>query len=159
MCRLYGFMRRLALALLCVFVLAGSLCAEEAGQAKRELRIIVAANGKNLYATLDDNPASRALYELLPITVNMRNLYGREMCYNLPGVLKTGQLVAGNYKVGDIIYWPPRQSLVILYKQNNERFRRQHLGHIDSGVEMFSKLDNILVTFAPYEEPEDAKQQ
>ena len=124
-----------------------------AGCAYADMKIIVAIQGKNLYATLEENPASRAFYERLPITVPMRDLYDREMCYNLPYALTTGRLVAGNYKVGDIIYWPPRHSLAILYKQNGERFQRQHLGHIDSGVEVFETTGDIEVTFAPYEEP------
>lgn len=137
-------MNKILLALLALLVIAG---AAQAG----EMRIIIAANGKNLYATLEDNPASRALYELMPITVKMQDLYEREMCYHLPAALPTGKLVANNYKVGDIIYWPPRRSLVILYKQNGERFQRQHLGHIDSGAEMFAATGDIEVTFAPAE--------
>ena len=137
-------MRRLAAGLVLLLVLAGVACAED-------MKIIIAANGKNLTATLEDNPASRALYELMPITVNMQDLYGREMCYHLPAKLPTGKLTGTNYSVGDIIYWPPRRSLVILYKQNGERFQRQHLGHIDSGVEMFATTGDTVVTFAPAE--------
>lgn len=131
--------------LLLVVLTVGTACAD--------MRIIVAIAGTNLYATLEENPASRALYERLPLTVRMRELYDREMCYNLPYTLPTGKLVANNYSVGDIIYWPPQRSLVILYKQNGERFQRQHLGHIDFGAEVFEKTGDIEVTFAPYEEP------
>ena len=140
-------MRRLILsALLLVLLIAGCACAE--------MRIIVAIQGKNLYATLDENPASRSLYERLPLTFRMRNLYDREVSCNLPYTLPTGQLSANNYRVGDIIYLPSRRVLAILYKQNGLRFQRQHLGHIDSGVEVFETTGDIEVTFAPYEEPE-----
>ena len=136
-------MRKIVAAVL-LLLLAGTACADD-------MKIIIAAKGKNLYATLEDNPASRALYELMPITVNMKDLYGREMCYNLPAKLPTGKLIGTNYRVGDIIYWPPRRSLIIIYKQNGERFQRQHIGHIDSGAEMFAAGGDTVVTFAPAE--------
>ena len=137
-------MKRLIAAMLAVMFFAGSSFAEA-------MKIIVAVNGKNLYATLEDNPASRAMYEKMPFTVKMKNLYGRELCFNLPFALPEGRQTATNYEVGDIIYWPPRHSFIILYKQNGERFRRQHLGHIEAGVEMFSTAGDIDVTFVPAE--------
>ena len=52
-----------------------------------------------------------------------------------------------SYEVGDIIYWPTAGSFVILYRQNGEQFSRQHLGHIESGVEVFETTGNTDVTF------------
>ncbi|MBQ9418870.1 MAG: hypothetical protein IJU31_00680 [Synergistaceae bacterium] len=123
-----------------VLAFAGVACAED-------MNIIITANGKTLSAVLEDNPASRALYEKLPLNVPMEDLYGREMCYHMKDSLPTGKLVSDNYEVGDLIYWPPRHSLVILYKQNGERFQRQYLGHIDSGVELFETTGDTQVTF------------
>ncbi len=119
--------------------------ASELGQIK------ITANGNAIIGSLEDNPASRAFYDMLPVTFNMRDLYEREMCYNMPKPLRTGKLTASAYQVGDIIYWPPRHSLVILYKQNGERFQRQHLGHIDYGVEIFEHTGDAVVTFEKLE--------
>ena len=143
---LHGIMRRLAAAFLFTLLLAGNVHAEE-------LRIIIAVNGKNLFATLEDNPASRMLYQLMPITVKMRNVYQREMSYTLPGRLPINRLSANSFSVGDIIYWPHRNSLAIIYRHNGERFRRQNLGHIDSGAEIFNNIGETDVTFAPFVEP------
>lgn len=137
-------MRRLAGGLLLLVFLSGIARADE-------MRIIIAIKGRNLYATLEDNPASRALYQLMPFTVKMKNLYSRELSYQMPFKLPEAKQVSTNYKVGDIIYWPPRRSLAILYKQNGERFRRQHLGHIDSGAEIFANSGEIEVSFVPAE--------
>ena len=139
-------MWRLAAGLVFVLVLAGNVHAED-------LRIIIAVKGKNLYATLEDNPASRILYQLMPITVKMRNVYQREMSCTLPGRLPISKLSANTCRAGDIIYLPHRNSLAIIYRQSGERFRRQNLGHIDSGAEVFEKLGDIDVTFAPFDEP------
>ena len=142
LCRLHGVMRRLIAACIVVLVLAGNVQAED-------MRIIVAIRGKNLYAVLEDNPASRALYKVMPFTIRMKNLYGREMRALLPMTLPVEKLSANSYAVGDIIYWPPRHSLMIIYRQKGERFRRQHLGRIESGAEVLANAEDMDVTFAP----------
>ncbi|MBQ6971788.1 MAG: hypothetical protein IJP86_05470 [Synergistaceae bacterium] len=134
-------MNKVLATILAVMVMAGSSYAAD-------MRITITAGGKTLHATLQDNPASRELYSRLPLTLMMDDLYDREMCYHLEDALPTGRQVSDGYKVGDIIYWPPRRSLVILYRQNGERFTRQYLGHIASGVEMFESTGDIEVTFA-----------
>ena len=148
LCGLFWIMRRLVLSAVLLVMIA-------AGAAFADMKIIVAIAGKNFYATLEENPASRALYDHLPLTFKMRNIYGWQMACGLPYTLPTGRLSANNYKVGDIIYWPPRHNLAILYKQNGQRFQRQHLGHIDAGAEEFASMGDVEVTFAPYEEPEE----
>ena len=139
-------MRKIVLAVCVLLLLAGNVQAED-------LRIIIAIKGRNLFATLEDNPASRMLYDLMPITVKMRNVYQREMSCTLPGKLPISKLSANACRVGDIIYLPHRNSLSIIYKESGERFRRQNLGHIDSGAEVLAKLGDIDVSFAPFVEP------
>ena len=63
------------------------------------------------------------------------------------GALPDGETRSDGYAVGDIAYWPPRGSLVILYAQNGERFERVHLGHIDGGAEIFRSMGDADVTF------------
>ncbi len=110
--------------------------------------IKISANGTELTAVLENNATTRALVEQMPMTLSMRDLYDREMCYNYgAGVFPTEMLRNDSYKVGDIIYWPTAGSFVILYRQNGEQFSRQHLGHIESGVEVFETTGNTDVTF------------
>lgn len=111
-----------------------------------KIRIIVGTT--ELVAYLEDNVASRAFIRKMPVTLRMDDLYGREMCYRYgAGALPTGTLRSDRYEVGDIAYWPPRGSLVILYRQDGEEFTRQHLGHIESGVEVFAKTWDADVRF------------
>lgn len=112
-----------------------------------EMKIKITVNNKTLTADLEDNPTSRAFFEKLPLTLPMMDLYDREMCYHFDEALPTGKLVSNNYEVGDLIYWPPRHSFVILYAQNGERFQRQHVGKIDSGVEIFASTGDAEVLF------------
>lgn len=139
-------MRRLAVILVWLCVLSGI-------SQGAEMKLIVAINGRNLHASLADNPASRALYAQMPFTVTMKNVYKREVSTGLPFNLPVSKLAGNNYAVGDIIYWPNRRSLAILYRQNGERFRRQHLGHIESGAEIFGKAETLDVSFIPITEP------
>ncbi|MDO4920642.1 MAG: cyclophilin-like fold protein [Phascolarctobacterium sp.] len=111
-------------------------------------KIKITVNGQTLTATLEDNSTTKALLAKMPMTLRMQDLYGREMCYHYgAGSLPTDELRSDGYQTGDIIYWPPRGSFVILYAQNGERFTRQHLGRIDSGVEIFKTTGDADVTF------------
>lgn len=67
----------------------------------------------------------------------------RKYCGACPDI----DMRSDGYEVGDIAYWAPGSSLVILYAQNGEQFERQHIGHIDSGVEVFESIGDVDVTF------------
>lgn len=113
-----------------------------------DMRIKITVGDTELFATLEDNVTTRELIKQMPMTIPMMDLYGREMCYRYGAyALPTDYLQSDGYKVGDIAYWAPGGSLVILYEQNGEHFERQHLGHIDSGVETFKNTGDTDVTF------------
>lgn len=101
-----------------------------------------------LIADFEENPTSQALLEQMPITLPMMDLYGREMCYRFgAGALPAGRLRYDGYRIGDIAYWPPAGSLVILYAQNGEEFERAQIGHIAHGVGVFENTGDVDVTF------------
>lgn len=112
-----------------------------------DVKIKITAGGNEVIAELEDNATTRALIEKLPMTLPMMDLYGREMCYRFNESLPTENLRSDGYSVGDLAYWVPGHSFVILYKQNGENFERQHLGHIDSGVDIFDGIGDVEVTF------------
>jgi len=114
----------------------------------KEIKIRITVGGTQLTATLENNATTRAIVAQMPMTLHMMDLYGREMCYRYGAyALPTDNMRDDNYAVGDIAYWAPGGSLVILYEQNGEEFSRQHLGHIDSGVEVFKTTGDADVTF------------
>lgn len=115
----------------------------------KEMRIKITVGKRELMAVLEDNATTRAIVKQMPMTLPMMDLYGQEMCYRYGAyALPTDNLQSDGYTVGDIAYWAPGGSLVILYRQNGEQFERQHLGHIDSGVEIFENTGDVKVTFA-----------
>jgi formylglycine-generating enzyme required for sulfatase activity len=109
---------------------------------------ITISDNTALSATLIDNKTSRAFIEKLPLTIPLTDLYSREMCYHFPDALPTDKVETTGYEVGEIIYWPPRHSFVIMYAQNGEQFSMQKLGRIDAGVAIFEKNGDVTVTIS-----------
>lgn len=128
---------------------AGMLVSEETESGEvSEVKVKITVGETELIATMEDNATTQAIIEQMPMTLPMMDLYGREMCYRYGAyALPTDDLRSDGYEVGDLAYWAPGGSLVILYKQNGEEFERQHLGHIDSGVEVFESTGDVDVTF------------
>ena len=125
---------------------ASSAADESEGVESMQIKITV--GDTEFFATLEYNATTRAWMEEMPMTLSMSDLYDREMCYRYGnGTFPTDSLRSDGYEVGDLAYWPPMGSLVILYEQNGEQFERQHLGHIDSGVEVFANTGDVDVTF------------
>ena len=110
-------------------------------------QIRIKVGNHELTATLQDNATTRAFVDMLPITLTMLDLYGREMCYRFPDALPTDDVNTCGYEVGEIVYYPPMHSFVILYAQNGERFSMQKLGKINTGVGAFENIGNIDVSF------------
>jgi len=101
-----------------------------------------------LTATLEDNATARAFADMLPVTLPMMDLYGREMCYRFPDALPTDNARTRGYEVGEIVYYPPMHSFVIMYKQNGERFQMQSIGRIEGDVSLFDGIGDIDVSFS-----------
>ena len=110
-------------------------------------RIKITVNGKTLYATFDDNATSRAIIAQMPMTLPMLDLYGDEMCYRYPASLPTDNVKSYVHKKGEIFYWPPRHSFVIRYVATSERLDIQHIGQVESGVEIFDGIGDVNVKF------------
>lgn len=112
-----------------------------------EIKIKITVEDKVLTATLIDNEATQAFLAMLPLTLPMDDLYGREICYHFPSPLPSKESLRGSYEVGDISYWSPGKSFVIFYKQNGEIINLQKIGRIDSGVEIFETTGDVKVRF------------
>ncbi|MBR1708021.1 MAG: hypothetical protein IJ719_04215 [Clostridia bacterium] len=112
------------------------------------MQITITAGEHTITAILYDNAAGSAFWDKLPLTLPMQNLYGREMCHRFgAGALPDDDAVDTGYEIGDISYWPPRGSLVILYKQNGEVFEQQPIGHTDDDVSFFDGMPDTDVIF------------
>ena len=120
----------------------------ESVQKAEEMIVKITAGDHVITAVLYDNAAGRAFWDMLPITLPMMNLYEREMCYRFgAGTLPEDEAEDMGYETGDISYWPPAGSLVILYEQNGEVFEQQPIGHTNDDVSFFVGMSDTDITF------------
>ncbi len=113
-----------------------------------EQRMKITVGNQVIYATLADNATAHAIADRLPLTLELLDLYGREMCYRFADEMPANEGQTRNFELGEIIYWPPRHSFVIMYKQDGEQFSMQHVGQLENvnDVALFGQ-GNVTVTF------------
>jgi len=109
-------------------------------------------NNQSLTATLDDNATTRAIIAKMPMTLPSLDLYGDEICYRFTEALPTDNVEYYLHKKGEIFYWPPGHSLVIRYIETDEWLDIQHIGQVDSGVDVLNGIGNIDITWELVEE-------
>ena len=110
-------------------------------------RMKITVGSHTLIATLENNATAQAFAAKLPITLPMMDLYGREMCYRFPDALPSDDVRTRGYEVGEIVYYPPLHSFVIMYAQNGERFQMQSIGRVEGNVSLFNGIGDVDVKF------------
>jgi hypothetical protein len=106
--------------------------AETAGQ----VRIQLTVGSRHATATLRDNATARDFASLLPVTLSMGDLFGREKPGALPRPLTAGHGQSA-YQAGDLGYWSPGHELAIYYRDDGQRIPAPGIviiGRIDSGL-------------------------
>lgn len=81
-------------------------------------KLVIETNGKKFSFSLWDNATTCDLISLLPLTIQFEDLYSREFCYRFPQPLKAEEVNYRGYEVGELIYWPPRHSLMLKMLSN-----------------------------------------
>ncbi|WP_297609054.1 cyclophilin-like fold protein [uncultured Sutterella sp.] len=126
---------------LLAFAVTNMLVHQGAGAAETiKMKIQIEARGKSWTILLENNETARALYSKLPLTLDLEDLYGRELCYRFREALPAREVGIRGYEVGEVVYWPPRHSFVILYRQNGEAFDMQSVGRVESGIDELAQL-------------------
>jgi len=75
------------------------------------MKIRITINGKAITATLIDDETTRDFISLLPLTLTMNDLFGREKFGRLPRAISDGGKRTRTYEVGDVVYWSPGQDV------------------------------------------------
>ena len=104
------------------------------------MRIRLTIEGQTATATLNDTPTARDFASLLPLALNMHDLFGREKPGQLarPLTLSKGQ---ATYQVSDLGYWAPSHDLAIFYADDGQTIPSPGIviiGRIDSGLEIIA---------------------
>jgi hypothetical protein len=79
------------------------------------VRIRLTTGSRQATATLEDNAAARDLASMLPLTVAMSDLFGREKPGLLPRALTGDVTPVFTYRVGQLAYWPPDHNIFVVY--------------------------------------------
>jgi hypothetical protein len=108
---------------------------------KEAFRVKMSFNGEEVIMNLYDNPTSRELLELLPMTITLEDYAGTEKIGYLTNKLTTEGAPSGiRPSVGDLTYYAPWGNLAIFYKDFRLSNGLIKLGHIDSGIEKLEKI-------------------
>ena len=114
------------------------------------MKIRLKFENTTLTATLLDNVTTRDFVSLLPLTLPMEDLFGREKFAHLPRAISEGGTRQKSYEVGDLIYWSPSSDVAIYYSHDGESIPEPGIivmGKIDSGIEALNVPGSVEVTF------------
>jgi hypothetical protein len=113
------------------------------------MKIRLTVNGNAITATLIDRETTRDFVSLLPLTLTMNDLFGREKFGDLPRPISEKGKRTRTYEVGDVIYWSPSAHLAIYYHHDEQSIPSPGIiiiDKIDSGVEALNVPGSVKVT-------------
>lgn len=111
------------------------------------MRIRVTSGETVLDATLDDNATARDFASLLPLTLQMDDLFKREKYGRLPRPLTAGGEPRSSYEIGNIVYWSPGPDIAIFYDHDGESIPAPGiviLGQITSKADALKQYDGTV---------------
>lgn len=116
------------------------------------VRIRLTIGDQEATGTLEDNPAARDLVSMLPLTVSMGDLFGREKPGPLPRPLTGDVEPEFTYRIGQIAYWPPGHDLFVVYEGDGLRVPAPGLvplGTVETGLDVVAAAgDDFDMTIA-----------
>lgn len=113
------------------------------------MKIRLTVNGKAITADLIESETTRDFVSLLPLTLTMNDLFGREKFGHLPRAISEGGKRTRTYEVGDVIYWSPGPDVAIFYRHDGPSIPSPGIivmGKIDSGVDALNVPGSVKVT-------------
>jgi len=117
---------------------------------KKAIKIRITANGKVMTATMADNQTARDFVAMLPLTLTMDDLFGREKFATLPKAASPGGPRQHAYRVGQIAFWSPKNDVAVFYRHDGQTVPNPGLiilGEIEAGVEALNVPGQVTVTF------------
>jgi hypothetical protein len=116
------------------------------------VRIRLSIGNQEATGTLEDNAVTRDLVSLLPVTVPMNDLFGREKPGPLPRALTGDVEPVFTYRIGQIAYWPPNHDIFVVYEGDGLQVPGPGLvplGTVDTGLDVVAAAgDDFDMTIA-----------
>src|SRR5438046_3055198 len=119
------------------------------------VKIKLTIDNKILTATLADNKTARDFISLLPLTLTINDLFGREKYARLPRAISQEGKRTHTYQIGDLAYWSPSHDVAVYYRQDGEKIPEPGIiviGKIDSGVAALDVAGSVKVTIELHDE-------
>lgn len=113
------------------------------------MKIRLTVNGQVITAILIDGETTRDFVSLLPLTLTLNDLFGREKFGHLPRAISTDGKRTHTYEIGDVAYWSPSPDVAIYYRQDGEKIPPPGIiviGKMDSRVEALDVPGPVRVT-------------
>jgi hypothetical protein len=104
------------------------------------MRIRLTVDGAVATARLYDTATARDFATLLPVTVTIHDLGGREKAGTLPRALHDGDRQS-SYRTGQLGYWSPSHDFAVYYREDGFRIPPPGIvmiGEVDSGLDAIS---------------------
>jgi hypothetical protein len=135
--------RRILLALVSAMALSHAACGGDNTTTKHgaNMKIRLRIGNRALTGTLIGSKTAQDFVSLLPLTLTMNDLFGREKFAHLPRAISTEGKRTHTYEVGDIAYWSPGPDVAIYYQHDGEKIPNPGIiviGELDSGVDAFN---------------------
>ena len=106
------------------------------------MRIQLTVGDQQATASLEDNAAARDLASMLPVTIAMTDLSGREKPGPLPRALAAGDVERVlTYRVGQLAYWAPDHNVFVVYDGEDLTVPSPGLvplGTVDAGLDVIA---------------------
>jgi hypothetical protein len=103
------------------------------------MRVRLTIGDATAVATLRGNETALDFASLLPLTLSMSDLFGREKYGHLPRAISVGGGHQFTYEVGEVAYWPPAHDVAIFYADDGRRTIPSPgivvIGEVDSGLD------------------------
>jgi len=113
------------------------------------MKIRLTVGDKLVTAMLNDSQANHDFISLLPLTLKMNDLFGREKFAHLPRAISEEGQRTHTYRVGAMAYWPPNQDLATYYHHDGEKIPDPGIiviGKIHSGTDALNVVGSVKVT-------------
>ena len=113
------------------------------------MKLSIQVENRILNANLIDSKTTRDFISLLPLTLTMNDLFGREKWGQLPRPISEDATRVRSYDVGDVIYWSPSAHVAIFYRHDGQSIPAPGIivmGKMEAGVDALAVPGSVKVT-------------
>jgi hypothetical protein len=114
------------------------------------MKIRLEIENRVLTLTVTESETAKDFVSLLPLTLTLNDLFGREKFAHLPRAISEQGKRTHHYEVGDVAYWSDGPDVAVFYRDDGQKIPTPGIiiiGKIDSGVEALNVRGSVKVKF------------